>query len=244
MSKRRRRRTLAWEPILGILFAVNLATGLYASRLTSMIKVRVEGAKTGDQPRIRAILERIHSQPALRLNKRETESRILEKSEVARVEMTRNIFGRARVVVSYKRPFGRLSGMSGIALARDGSLFQTDTELEGLPRIHVAKNAIAPMTGIIGPWRAREVGGLAAEMVDVAADQPVEIDVLEDGGLCLNIGSKFAVELGLPDHLDDKVAFVRKQIEDDPSLLTSGRTLNVVSLDRPAYRSEMRKIGR
>ncbi|MBC8066001.1 MAG: hypothetical protein H7Y17_14300, partial [Chlorobia bacterium] len=82
---------IAWGPVLGFLLTVNLIAGVFASRLTSVVKVQVDGAQINDQARVRAILQRIHSQPALMLNRHVTESMILEKSAVSRVEMTRNI---------------------------------------------------------------------------------------------------------------------------------------------------------
>lgn len=226
---------IAWGPLLGVLLTVNLIVGVFASRITSVVKVQVEGVKPNDRSRIRAILQRIHSQPALQLNRHVTESLILEKSAVSRVEMTRNIFGRARVKVEYRRPVAAIANMAGAALGRDGVIFQESEEMNGLPVVSLPSDVLLPSTSLVGTWRSGEVAGLAAELADLSKRNRVEISSLKSGGLCLNIGSKFAVQLGLPEKLDEKVEFLRKLIEDDPALLVSGQTLNLVSLERPTF---------
>ncbi len=236
MRRRRKRNPINWGPILTLLLIGNLVAGVFHSRITSIVKVRVEGAQPDDEHRVRALLQRIHSQPALQLNKRVTESALLERTAVSKVEMTRNIFGRARVSLSYRRPVAKIGGMAGMALSREGVLFQTSQDLSGLPILVLPEEALKPALTIAGPWRPSEVGGLASELANFSGRQVVEISVLANGGLCLNIGSKFAVELGLPEALDDKVDYLRRQIENDPALLVSGQTLNLVSLDRPALR--------
>lgn len=236
MRRRRKRNPINWGPILTILLISNVVAGVYASRMTSIVKVRVEGVQPDDQHRIRAILQRVHSQPALQLNRRITESRILERSAVLRTEMTRNIFGRARVTVSYRRPVARIAKMPGAALSREGVVFQTGEDLSKLPVLSPPDEGLKPSITIAGPWRPGEVAGLASELANFSGRQVVEIIVLSNGGLCLNIGSKFAVELGLPESLDEKVDYLRRQIENDPALLVSGQTLNVVSLEKPALR--------
>jgi cell division septal protein FtsQ len=241
MRRRRKRRQIAWGPVLTILLVVNIVAGVFASKLTSIVKVRVEGAQLDDQSRIRALLQRIHDQPALKVNRFAVESNIAGKSAVSKVEMTRNIFGRALVTVEYRRPVAKIAGLSGAALARDGVIFQSSQDLTGLPTVVLSKDAKAPTIALAGSWRSGEVAGLAGALVDLSAQNPVEIITLENGGLCLNIGSKFAVELGLPERLDDKVEYFKKQIEDDPSLLMSGRTLILVSLERPSYRAGVEK---
>lgn len=236
MRSRRKRRPIAWEPLLWVLLAFNIFAGLYASRLTSMILIRVEGAQPDDRARIKAILERVHSQPALQLNKHETESRILAKSAVREVEMTRNIFGRARVKVTYNRPVAAIANMPGTALSEQGNVFQTSEDLTLLPKVWMPSSARMPIVSLLGSWESRETARLAIQSVDLPGSRELEIIASEDGGLCLNIGSKFSVELGLPEKLEDKLAAVRNMIEDSPDVLNSGQTLNLVSLDLPSIR--------
>lgn len=236
MRRRRRRNSINWGPVLTFLLIVNVTAGIFASRMTSIVKVRVEGAQADDQARIRALLQRIHSQPALQLNRLVTESRVMERSAVSKVEMTRNIFGRARLHVSYRKPVAKIGKMSGAALSREGVIFQTNESLSALPVVYPPEAGTKPVMTIAGPWRPAEVAGLASELSNFSERQVVEISALDDGGLCLNIGSKFAVELGLPEALDEKIDYLRRQIENDPALIVSGQTLNLVSLERPALR--------
>ena len=123
-----------------------------------------------------------------------------------------------------------------MAMSRDGVVFQTGRDLSGLPALQLPESSLSPAITLTGHCRFREAAGLASDIADLAEVESVQIEPTEDGGLCLNIGSKFAVDLGLPEQLDAKVAYLRKQIEDDPALLASGKTLNLVSLERPSYR--------
>ena len=244
MPKRRRSSRIAWETVLGILFVANIFAGLYASRLTSLIKIRVEGAMPEDKARIRAILERTHSKPALQLNRRATESAILSKGEVLSAEMTRNIFGRALVKVKYREPVAAIKGMANRVLAIDGVVFDTHRNVSGLPTFSMPEIARAPAIGIVGPWRSRDVGWLAAAVRGIAGEEPVEIQSTDDGGLCLNIGSKFAVDLGLPEDLAAKVDRLRKKLDDEPALISSGKTLVLVSLENASLRDGVNRNRR
>lgn len=244
MRRRRKRNPINWGPLLGLAFVLNLVAGIYASRITSVVKVTVEGAQADDQARIRALLQYIHDQPALQVNRFATETRVLEKSGVLKAELTRNIFGRARLNLEYRRPVASIKGSPGAALGRDGVIFQTSEALRGLPSVDIFEAARLPSLTVASPWRPGEVAGLASALIELSQQQHVEIAALENGGLCLNIGSKFAVELGLSEQLDQKIDFLKKQIEDDPAVLTSNKTLVLVSLETPVYRLGIEKRKR
>ena len=232
----RNRGRVNWTPLLSLLLVGNVIAGIYKSPITAISKVKVEGAEEGDQKRIEAMLVRVHDQPALQVNRRLVETWLMDRSAVAKSELTRNIFGRATVTLEYRRPVASIAGLKGAALGRDGALFQTDQDLSNLPSLNIAKESIKPTLTLAGLWHSGEVAGLSSAVGDLASANPLRITVQEDGGLCLNIGSKFAVQLGLPDQLDDKIDFLRKQLDQDPELLVSGKTLNLVRLDRPVYR--------
>lgn len=244
MRRRRKRNAINWTPILALAFFANIIAGIYSSRITSVVKVTVEGAQDDDHGRVRALLQYLHDQPALRLNRHATESRVLERSAVAKAELTRNIFGRARLNLEYRRPVASVSGSPGAALGRDGVIFQTSEDMAGLPSVDIFEAAKLPALTIASPWRPGEVAGLASALIELSQQQHVEIAALENGGLCLNIGSKFAVELGLSEQLDQKIDFLKKQIEDDPAVLTSNKTLVLVSLEAPVYRIGIEKRKR
>lgn len=242
MARRRRRAPINWKPWIVTGLVANLILGTFYSPLTAVVKVQVSGANPADQPRIKAILQRIHDQPAMQVDRNWVEAKMLEQSAIFQADMTRNVFGRARVNLQYRRPVAKVAGMPGIALGRDGVLFLSKDNLESLPSVLLPASANLPGAAIVGTWRSGEVAVLAAEMNGFMPDKPLEIVPLETGGLCLNIGSKFAVELGYPEKLEEKVDFLRKQVEDDPALLESGKTLNLVSIERPSYRQGIVKV--
>lgn len=242
MRRRRNRRPIIWTPLLWTALIVNVIAALFYSRLTSIILVRVEGVAPDDRVRVQALLQRVHDQPALNLNRYAVESWMQERSAVANADLSRNIFGRARLRLTYRRPVAAVRGLNHAYLSREGVIFQTEGISGELPIVKLPPEAEQPILTIAGAWRAAEVGALCAAINDLGQGQRVEIAPSETGGLCLNIGSKFAVQLGLPDQLDAKVDYLRKQIEDDPSLIQSGRTLNLVSIERPSYKQGVDRI--
>lgn len=238
MARRRRRRNrppIAWGPIFFVLLLGNIVAGIGWSKLTSVGKIRVVGTAPVDEPRIREILERCEDIPALKLDPRRVETLLARKSSVQKAEMTRNIFGRAVVNLEYRVPVAKIQGTGGAVLSSDGVVFQALQPLTGLPQVALSAEAKVPVLTVAGPWRSGDVATLATEIREIAAGQDKTITALENGGLCLNIGSKFAVQLGLPERLGEKIDYVRRKLEEDPGLVASGKTLNLVSLDRPSY---------
>ncbi|MBN9502494.1 MAG: hypothetical protein BGO01_13845 [Armatimonadetes bacterium 55-13] len=234
--RRRKRRPLAYGPIFATLLVVNIVMGIRYSRLTSITKVRVIGAAKGDEHRIKAILARYHDIPALQINANALMTTLNSRSAVNRVDVTRNIFGRAVVSMDYRMPVAKVVGMSGAAIARDGSIFQTiDAVPSDLPSVSLPVDAQKPIMTLVGPWRSGEIGGLAAEVRKIVPDEEKTLTADENGGLCLNIGSKFAVRFGLPKRLDEKMDYLVRQLDQDPGLIASGKTLVLVNLDRPSY---------
>ena len=243
MRRRRNRirRQPNWKAIFGLLLVLNLILGIFYSRLTAISRVRVEGAQPGDQKRIAALLTKIHDQPALQVNRRAVETWLMQKSAVNKAEMTRNIFGRALVSLEYRRAVAVIDRAGGAALSRDGSIFQSAGPFDGLPTVNVTPELLYPSMTIAGIWRVRDVARLAAELADLEKLQHLTIYVMSNGGLCLNIGSKFAVQLGPPEQLDKKIDFLRRQLDQDPELVVSGKTLVLVRLDRPVFRTGVDK---
>jgi len=195
----------------------------------------VVGALPEDQARIQEILQRCENVPALRLDPRRVETLLAQRGCVQRAQVTRNIFGRAVVNMEYRTPVAKILGGNGAALAADGAVFQAIQPLGDLPKVALSAEANVPVLTIAGPWRSGDVAQLATEINEIAIGQDKTITALENGGLCLNIGSKFAVQLGLPERLGEKIDYVRRKLEEDPGLIASGKTLNLVSLDRPSY---------
>lgn len=235
MARRRKRRPLNLPPILAILLIANVGAGVAYSRLTSVVKVRVVGAAEADRERIEGILGDLKDKPALSINPRAVETRLSERSAVAKAEMTRNVFGRAVVTVEYRRAVAKIVGRPGVGMSRDGVVFQTIEPLGDLPSVVLPEEANRPVLALTGTWRSGEVGALAAETQDIAEGEEKTFIPDANGGLCLNIGSKFAVQLGLPTRLDEKIEYLRRKLEEDPGLLASSKTLILVSLDRPTY---------
>jgi hypothetical protein len=241
MRRRRKRRSIDPTRLLWVLLVANLISGLFFSRLTSIGQIRVEGAQPTDEKRIQALLVRVHDKPSLQVNPREVETWLQSKGAVAKAEMTRNIFGRALVSLEYRRPVGAIEGMKGVAISRDGTVFQCDEDLTGLPTIRPPKDALEPHITLTGTWNSRDVAGLASELADISHARGLRITSSDEGRLSIIIGSKFAVDLGDSTRLDEKIDYLKGQLDAKPDLLESGRTLVLVSIENPMYREGVGK---
>jgi len=213
----------------------NVYAGIKWSRLTAITKVRVVGALPEDQQRISDELGAFANIPALQVNPRKVETQLYGRSAVEKVSVSRNVFGRAVVELEYRTPVAQIGGTGGAALSEDGVVFQAIQPLKELPIVELPPEAIVPVLTVAGPWQSGDVGNLAAQVNQIGGTESKTITASENGGLCLNIGSKFAVQLGLPDRLGEKIDYLRRKLDEDPGLLTSGKTLILVSLDRPTF---------
>lgn len=232
-KKRRPRRRLRPAPFLWLILLVNLAVGLVFSRITSIVRVRVEGVPLYDRLRVESILVRLKDVPCLRVNGRRVETEIMEEPSVDSAEFTRNIFGNGLLVVRYRTPVAKLSEGDNEALSADGVLYRAVEMPPDLPALELPKYTPPAFVGFSGDWQPQ---GLAEMAIYARSHYPrIEVKIVVDrrGAVCLNIGSGQVI-LGSCDDLDLKLKTLESLLQRNPQELDQVQALNLTSPSAPA----------
>lgn len=229
------RRRWAAGPVLWLLFFANLAVGLGLSPITAAYRVRVVGAPTQDQERIERHLQTLRNVPCLRSDRRQIESLMQAGDEIARADFSQNLFGRGLLVVILRRPVARLDIDRRTALAADGAVFATRTDLADLPLVKIGGLAKAPNLSIAAAWEPGSVAELCTELVSNWPKSSWTVEVDNIGVLSLYRSSGARIVLGSSDDLPEKLKRLKGIMEESPSLLDRVRRIDLTSPKNPVY---------
>lgn len=232
MARTTKRTTLRPAPFLVLLLIINVAVGLCASPLTAVRKVRVDGAKDEDRPRIEAILRRLKGEPCGLINKHRIESLVMDDSKLRSARLDRNLFGSAVLTLGYRNPVARFQNHTGMALSSEGVVYRADQLPEDLPTLSLTEDEPKPFLTVSADWPCASIALLAARVREFVPSESILIEYGTGSTLCLNIGTGKAI-LGSCDSLDLKLAKLRKLLADDPDYLSKIKSVNLVNPETP-----------
>jgi len=227
--RRRRRRTLRWAPVLWLLWIANMCAGLAFSPATRVAQVRVEGAMDFDRNRIVGLLQGLRDVPALRANAYDIEGRFLSLPEARTAELTRNVFGRGVLAVSYKEPVAGVVGYPFVALSSEGILYRAQRLPPGLPRIQIPAPASAPQLALCLGWDGRSLAYVCEKTRGMQDLENATVEVNLRGELCLNSRIGTRIRLGPAERLDEKLEKLAEILRDRPGILRRVMELNLMS---------------
>lgn len=238
MPKRRKRRLKPnWGPILWTAVILNVAAGLWFSPITSVRKVRVEGAEMWDRGRIVASIQTLRRVPALNMNPRRLETLLFEHSAVQTVDFRRSMFGSASLTLEYRTPIARIADSDRLMLDANGAQFRTGTLIpEALPEIKLHASALKPSLSIAGAWPAPRIAELLAKIPSTIPHEGLQVEVDSEGAVCLNMKQAARIEMGGVDRLEEKLRALEGLLNDNPRLLQEVELLNIVEPTRPAVK--------
>ncbi|MCH8273205.1 MAG: hypothetical protein IH851_00240 [Armatimonadetes bacterium] len=233
--KRRRRRRGAgqnrrplWTLFWSLAFLSTAGIGLFQSDLTQIAVVRIEGAAPDDRTRLEEILRGIRGVPAFRIDSADVERQVESSRRVLSGRFRTNVFGRARLTVEYRRPVASLSGAPGLAVDGDGYVFEY-RRAGALPlALDLPGRDLAPVLGLCDPSRLRPAARLAGKLQEEGVELKGTVFLDASGRLCLNSGKVLLVVFGSGDRLAEKVAVLRRSLNDDPGLPESATEINLV----------------
>jgi hypothetical protein len=231
--RRRSSVSVPWTPILWVLIAGTVITGVLFSPMTALTEVRTVNLDPKDKPFVSQVVSGFKDRPALQINRANVESLILQNSAFDQCQFDVNPFGRGVISVTYRQPVAKFSGIPFMFLADDGSSFRRELDDDGLPLLQVPESVRTAEATIASriPWAA--LAYLAAELRDMASGEPATIRFVETGRVSLGLDGA-EVKLGMAVDLDRKMTNLRKMREADPSLLKRVRYLNLIAPDKPA----------
>lgn len=230
----RRRRRVNWGPVLVLLTMINIGFGLAYSPITSATKVRVEGAYTSDQERVKEAVQQIRRKPALRGGGELMIEQLYRRPDVRGVEFGQNLFRRGRVRMSYFAPVARIPELPRTILTSQGVICQTQEPLDELPPLSYIGQAV-PTATVLERFESRKIADVCARAKTLRITQ-LEIVVLENGGVCLNSGKTGRVILGPPDELDDKFEKLDEILQSQPTVLNDRKELVLIVPSKPMVR--------
>jgi cell division septal protein FtsQ len=233
-QKRKRKKTrLRPGPILILLVIVVFTTGFYLSPLTSVSKVAAVGVKPVDQANIDSILKTLNKIPCVMVNRRWVETRVQRIEAVDHASYSQNIFGRGRLVVTYRVPVARVRGRQAIGLDASGVMFETDQLPDDLPLVVRPENAKDLPAAIVSGFPGALVADLAVKARQLSPNQKLTIYFNQQGALCVSLSAGVVV-FGGCDDIDLKLHTLKELLDQRPDLFTKVETLNLTDPSHPA----------
>lgn len=236
MPKRRKKRApIAWGPVLWVLIALNVTIGVFASPVTAIRTVRIDGAEKANESYLRSVARSVRGVPALQINPHAVESKVLATSSIQTATFSRNIFGRATLRVAYRTPIARIEGQPYLFLSDSGVLFKSvSIKPDGLPRVKVFREALDANLTLAAPWPMARLAWLVEEAKKEGFGQAPTVEIGADGAVSLRENeSGVVVRLGAPYELDQKLAKWKELLSADPNLFRKVRSVNLVEPTRP-----------
>lgn len=234
MRRRTKRVRIRPGPIIVLTLGINLIAGIVSSPITSVRRVRVEGAPPQDRPRLVGLLQKLKGVPCVRVHAHAIEAEALQNPELRGATLSRTPFGSAVLRVARRMPVAKLYASPDTGFSEEGVLYPATDLPDDLPRLNFTRGE-PPLGLTLGNgWRAADVAHLAILVRGMGGKVPVRIDLVGGGRVCLNIDSG-TVDLGSCDGLDAKVARLRKILQERPDLFSTVQTLRLVRIDDPGY---------
>lgn len=227
----RSRRRLRPAPIFVVLLIANVAAGIFYSPITSVVRVKVEGALPHDRARIEKILAGMHNVPCAQVPARALESAVADLPQARAASLDRNFFGSGRLNVSYRVPVARLEGAQSVALTDDGALVPVEAPLGELPVLRLPATVNAPMLSLVGSWESMRLAELAQQAAALLPQRRFSI-VAAPERVWLNVDATQVI-LGSCDDLPKKLGVLRERLERQPEFFSTVEKLNLTAPDRP-----------
>jgi hypothetical protein len=235
-KKLRSRKRLNWGAIFVLLLTVNVIYACFNSKITAIRNINLDGVRNSERLRLNRIAAEIKGIPALKVDPRTVEEPFMNESRILEADFRRNVFGVARLILRYRTPVASISGSKQTFLDGTGVVF-VDPEEKGIYPIVLLQSKIkVTVFALSGVINFREIAELAKITQTnlpgtLTGAKPVEIEVQETGGVCLNIGDGI-VELGSYEQMPLKIKKLRQALEDNPNLLIENKVINLMVPNR------------
>lgn len=242
--RRKKKRSIAWKPILLILLFANAIFACYQSKVTVVRRMTLDGVRESERERLQRVLNTIEGKPALKIDPRSVEGVFLAQSRVESADFRRNIFGGSLLRLRYRKPILKFAGGKTAYMDSKGIIFQDPEVKEELPSLLLdpaIKLTTAAITGIINAKAIAETCTILQKKMENTAysGKSLQIEITEAGGVCLNI-PKGKVVLGSHDQMNEKIEAFSSNMKSRPDLFESASELNLMVPDKPSVK--LRKV--
>jgi hypothetical protein len=162
----------------------------------------------------------------MQLEPANVEQIFLSQSRVKKCQFSRNIFGSARLEITYRKAVANVG--SGALLDGDGEFFSDPEQGKNLVTLVLApslKVTSATLMGVTDFRRIAEACAVVSQKLPKA-----QVEVLETGTVRLILEGGRVV-LGKPEKLSEKIDTLLGLLRDRPTLLNSVQELNIMRPD-------------
>ena len=219
-----------------VLFA-NVVYACYNSKITQIRSLNLDGVRPSERMRLARITDEIKGKPALKVDPRVVESSFMNQSRIKSADFRRNIFGIARLILQYRTPVAGIVGARQTFLDEMGVVFVDLEEKGTFPQIKLQtkiKVSVMALSGVINYTNVAKLAKLVQSELSTSsrAGNPIEIEVQETGGVCLNINNG-VVDLGTGDQLSEKIEKLKQILDEQPDIFEQNSSLNLMVPENP-----------
>ncbi len=233
MPKRRKR-----FPIVSLLwasFAGLVGVSLYYSPSTALRKVTIVGAQVPYHPYIRTSIKKVAGVPALQISSIAMEGKILATSAVESAKFSRNVFGRAKLLISYRTPVAQFESNKELFLDKSGTVFRSLSPVSNLPQIDLYEGGLRSTLTQTGLWPSRRIAWLAKESKKYDFGMRSVIEVQASGAVSLITNSRVTIRLGSSYDFESKLETLDRLIGESPDIWKRVKAINLVVPERPLW---------
>jgi hypothetical protein len=219
------------------LLLANCVFAAYSSKITAIRAINLDGVRKSERLRLERLTDDIKGIPALKIDPRKVESSFMNETRVKKADFRRNIFGIARLILEYRTPVASFVGSKQTFLDKSGVVYW-DLEEKGVyPQISLEtkiKVSVMAISGVINYASVAELAELVSEKLKDASTtgKPIEIEVQEAGGVCLNINNGTVI-LGTNEELSAKIEKLKQVLVEHPDLFEKNSSINLMVPERP-----------
>jgi hypothetical protein len=218
--------------VLWTLAILNVAAGLAFSPVTGASLVRVVGAEEFDKQRLSRLLGALRDVPCVRVNGYAVESAVLDLPEAKSAVLSRNVFRRAVLEVTYRTPAARIFGRPGVALSSEGVVYRSQKPLNNYPLLKAPARIQAPGLAFCAGLTGKSLAYVCEKVRQMDQMQGATVEVDSKGSVYLHNGFGTRVVLGPSERMDEKLGKLAEILRERPEILRQAKELNLISPSR------------
>lgn len=207
--------------------------GLRFSLLTQLTQVTIRSNSTDDIKRLTSIVMQQENIPAMQISKEDMEISVKRNLQVKSVEFISNVFGRGTLIVEYREPVAMLESSPTFCVDASGVVFPFRGHRPNL-LISTKIQQFSPILCLSDSSELRDLAQLAANLQVQIPKLAGNLDLDALGRLFFQVTGSARIVFGLGDRLEDKIAVLKKLIEQDPQILHVAKEINLVEPQEPA----------
>lgn len=185
--------------------------------------------------------------PALKVDPRVVESPFMNETRIKNADFRRNVFGVGRLILAYRKAVASITGPKQTFIDESGVVFTDPEEKSAMPSILLEDQIKVSVIALCGVINYKQLADLAQIVRTSFPDSltganPVEIEVQETGGLCLNMNGGIVI-LGTSDQVTEKIEKLKQVLQENPDLFKDNISINMMKPSLPQMTKRKKESG-